>query len=82
MEYYGKFGHALGRIQHIAFMGIIYICYTAYLLENKIVAPTLTVFQGLMRCIQYLTSHPYKPIFYSSDYYDGINVIRLTYIGN
>ena len=27
MEYHGKFGHTLGRIQHIALMSKIGICY-------------------------------------------------------
>ena len=27
MEYHGKFGYTLGRIQHIALMSIIDICY-------------------------------------------------------
>ena len=30
MEYNGKFGHTIGRIQHISLMIIIDICYTAF----------------------------------------------------
>ena len=45
-------------------------------------ATTLPSFQGIKICIQYIASHPHKPIFYPSDYYDGSNVIRLTWIGN
>ena len=45
-------------------------------------APTLPGFQGIKRCVQYLASHPHKPIFYPSNSYDGSNVIRLTWSGN
>ena len=45
-------------------------------------APTLPGFQGINRCVQYLASHPHKPIFYPSNSYDGSNVIRLTWSGN
>ena len=79
MEYNGKFGHNLGRIQHIAFMSIIYICCTDCCLETQTVAPTILGFQGLKRCIQYLDSHPRKAIFSTSNYYLVSNVIRLTW---
>ena len=45
-------------------------------------APTITGFQGLKPCIQFLASHPHKPIFYTFNSYDESNVIRLTYSGN
>ena len=69
MEYHGKFGHKLGRIQHISLMSILYICYTACPLANQTATPTLPCFQGIKRYVQYLSSHPHKPIFYPSDSY-------------
>ena len=71
MKYNGKFGHNLGRIQHIALMSRIYIYYTACCLETQTVAPTIPDFQGIKRCIQYMDIHPHKTIFYLSNYYDG-----------
>ena len=71
MEYHRKFGHALGRIQHIALMSRIDICYATCRLATQTVAPTLPGFQGIKRCVQYLSSHPHKPIFYPSKSYDG-----------
>ena len=47
MEYYGKFGHTLGSIQHIALMSRIDICYATYRLATQTVAPTLPGFQGI-----------------------------------
>ena len=44
--------------------------------------PTLPRFQGINHCIQYLDSHPHKTIFYPSNYYDGSNVIILTWNGD
>ena len=82
MEYHEKIRHTIGRIQHIDIMSIIVICYTTFLLATQNVAPNLTGFQGIKRCFQYLSSHPHKPIFYHSNYYDESNVIRLTWIGN
>ena len=38
--------------------------------------------QGLKCCIKYLASHPHKPIVYPSNYYDGSNVIKLTWSEN
>ena len=58
------------------------ICYTACSLETQTVAPTINFFQGIKLFIQYMDSHPHKSIFYYSNYYDGLNVIRLTWIGN
>ena len=63
MEYDGKFGHTLGRIQHISLMSIIDLCYATCRLATQTVAPTLPVFQGIKLCVQYLASHPHKPIF-------------------
>ena len=82
IEHNGKYGHNLVRIQHIALMSRIGICYTAFRLATKAVAPTIPSFQGIKCCIQYLASHPHKPIFYPSYSYDGSNIIRLTWSGN
>ena len=82
MGHHGKFGNTIGRIQHIDLMSKIEIYCTACCLANQNVAPNLPGFQGIKRCIQYLASNPYTPIFYPSNYYDGSNVIRLTWSGN
>ena len=82
MEFDGKFGHTLRLIQHIAIMRRIDVRYTAYHLGTQNVAPTITCFQDIKRCIQYLASHPHKYIFNYSNYYDGSNFIRLTWSGN
>ena len=82
MEYHGKFGHTLGRIQHIALMSRIDICYATCHLATQTIEPNFPGFQGIKLFVQYLSSHPHKPIFYPSTYYDGSNVIRLTYSGN
>ena len=71
MEYHGKFGYTLGRIQHIALMSRIDICYTTCSLATRIVAPILTGFQGIKRRVQYMANQPYKSIFYPYNYYDG-----------
>ena len=72
MEYHGKFGHTLGRIQHIALMSRIDLFYTNCCLTTQTVSPTLSGFQGIKRCVQYLASHPHKPIFYpSNSYYES-----------
>ena len=63
-------------------MSIIYSLYATCCLETQTVSPTLTGFQGINICVQYLASHPYKPIFYTSNYYDGSNFIILTWSGN
>ena len=70
MEYHGKFVHILGSIQHIALMSRNDICYTTFCLSTQTVAPTVTSFQGIKRCVQYLDSHQHKPIFYPSNFYD------------
>ena len=70
MEYNGNFGHTLGNIQHISLMSIIDVCYATCCLGTQTVAPTLPGFQGIKRCVQFLASHPHKPIFYPSNSYD------------
>ena len=82
MKYHGKFGHTLGRIQHIAIIIIIGISYANFHIETQTLAPTLPGFQGIKRCVQYLARHPHKPIFYCSYYYYGSNFIRLTWSVN
>ena len=82
MEYHGKFGHKLGSIQHIALMSRIDLWYATCCLYTQTVAPTLPGFQGIKQCVQYLASHPHKPIFYPYNSYDGSNFIRLTWSGN
>ena len=62
MEYHGKLGHTIGRIQHIALTSKIDICYATLCLETQTVAPTLSGFQGIKICIKYLASHPHKTI--------------------
>ena len=82
MEYHGEFGHTIGRMQHIALVSRIYICYATCCLATQSVAPTLPSFQCIKLCVQYLDSHPHKTIFYPYNYYDGSNFVRLTWIGN
>ena len=82
MEYHGKFGHTLGRIQHIALMSRLDICYAIFSLETQTIAPTLPGFQGIKRCVKYLASNPHKPIFYPYNYFGGSNVIILTMSGD
>ena len=60
----------------------IKIFYKDFRLETQTVAPTLPGFQELKRCLKYLYMNPHKPIFYPFNYYDGSNVIRLTWSGN
>ena len=71
MEYHGKFGNTIGQIQQIDIMIIIDICYTSCHLKTHTVAHTNPGLKGLMQCIQYMPSHPNKPIFDPSNYYDG-----------
>ena len=82
IEYHGNFVHTIGRIQHISHMSRIDIYYATFFLATQTVAPTLPGFQGIKICVKYLASHPYKPIFYPSGFYDGSNVIRLTWSWN
>ena len=78
MEYNGKSGNTLGRIQHIDPMRRIGICYATFHLATQTMAPNLPGFQGINRCVQYISSHPQRTIFYPSNYYDVSNAIRLT----
>ena len=82
MEYNGKFGHTLVWIYDISLMSRIGICYTSCRLATQTVEPTLPGFQGIHFCIKYLVSLPHKPTCYPSNYYDGSNVITLTWSGN
>ena len=82
MEYHGIFGHTLGRIQHIALISRIDLCYATFRIATQTVAPTLPGFQGIIRGVQYPASYPHKPIFYLSKSYYGSNFIRLTRSGN
>ena len=63
-------------------MSRIYLCYETCCLATQAVASTLRGFQGINCCVQYLYTHPHKPIFYPYNSYDGSNVISLTSIGN
>ena len=81
IERHGKFGHTLGRIQHISIMSIIYIFYKNCSLKTQNKVPTINCLQGFKRCIKYTASQPHKPIFYPSNYYDVSNVNRLTWSG-
>ena len=63
MKYHGKFGHNIVRIQHINIMSRIDIFYATGCIATQTVAPTLPGFQGIERCVQYLTSCLHKPIF-------------------
>ena len=63
-------------------MSIIEIFYAACYIATQTVEPTLPGFQCIKCYVQYLASHPHKPIFYTSNYYDGSNGIRLTWSGN
>ena len=47
MEYHGKFGHTIGRIQKISPMSKMDTYYIARRLETQTEAPTITGFQGL-----------------------------------
>ena len=44
-------------------MSRIDICYATFRLETQTAAPTLTVFQGIKLCVQYVAGHPHKPVF-------------------
>ena len=58
MEYHGKFGHTIGRMQHISLMIIFDICYAYCYISTKNVTPTLPGFRGIKICIQYMAIHP------------------------
>ena len=78
MEYNGKYGHTIGRIQHIALVSRIEIWYATCRLVIQTMATTITGFHRINICVQYLDIHQHKLIFYTSNSYDGSNVIRLT----
>ena len=59
IEYHGKFGHILGKIQYISLKGIIYTFYATCGLATQTVAHTLTGFQGIKRCVKYISRHPH-----------------------
>ena len=63
-------------------MSRIGICYTSCHLETQTVTHTIPGFQCIKRCIKYLDNRPHTPILYPSNYYDGSNIIRLTWSGN
>ena len=63
MEYHGKSGYTLVRIQHIALMSRSDLCYATCRLATQTVAPNLPGLQGIKKWVQYLASHPHKPIF-------------------
>ena len=81
IEYHGKFGHTLVQIHYIAPMSIIDIDCTSCCLATQIVIPTLPdsklSISVLNICLVTIlnTYYPYK-------YYDGLNVIRITWSGN
>ena len=70
MENHRKFGHTLGKIQHIALMSRIVIFYTDCRLSTQTVSPTITGFQGIKSCVQYIAINLNKPIFYPYSSYD------------
>ena len=82
MEYHGKFGHTIGKIQHIALMSKIEICYTDWRLETQTMTPTLPGIQAINQCIKFLASDSHKRIFYPFNYHDDSNFTRLTWRGN
>ena len=47
MEFHGKFGHTLGRIQRIALMSIIDLCYATFFIATHTVAPNIPDFRGI-----------------------------------
>ena len=63
MEYHGKFGHNIGRIQHIALISRTDICYTACCLATQTVAPIINYLQGIKHRVQYIASNPNKKAF-------------------
>ena len=42
-------------------------------------SPTFPGLQGTKRCAQYIASRPHKPIFYPSNSFNVLNLIRLTW---
>ena len=82
MEYHGKFGHTLGQIQNVALLSRIDIFCIACILVTQTVSPTLPGLQVIKLCIQYLDSHPHKPILCPYNSHDDSNVIIITYSCN
>ena len=82
MKYHGNSGHTFVRMQHITLISRIDLCYATCRLATQTVTPTLPGFQGIKRCVQCLASLSCKPIFDTSNYYDGFNVIRFTWSVN
>ena len=82
LEDHRKFGHTIERIQHIALMSRINICYTAYHLSAQTVSPTIPCSQGIKRCVKYLAIHPCKLIFHPYNYCYGSNFIIIIWRGN
>ena len=68
--------------KHIALTSRIEICYAIISIATQKFSTTLPGSQSIKCCVQYLDSHPHKPIFFPSISNDGSNVIRLTWIGN
>ena len=81
-EYHGKFVHTLGRIQNISITRIMELFYIVCHLVTQTVASNFSVFQGLKRCTQSVSTNPSKPILYPSKYYDVSNVIIFAWIGD
>ena len=71
MEYRGKSGHTLEKIQHIYFMSRIDIFYATCRISTQTAAPTLPGFQGIKHCVKYMASLPHKPICYPYNSYYG-----------
>ena len=71
MEYHGKIGYNLGKVQHIALMSRIDFFNATCSIATQTVSPTVPGFQRIKRCVQYLASRPHKPIVYPSNSYDG-----------
>ena len=63
-------------------MSIVELFYQTCCLATQTVASTLPGFQGIKRCVQYLSSHPHKPIFYPSNSNDGSNFIKFNWSRN
>ena len=49
-------------------MSRIYTCYVSCRLATQTMEPTLTGFQGIKRCVQYMASHPHKIILDPSNF--------------
>ena len=82
MGYHGKNSHTLGKVQHISHMSRLDVYYSTYRLATQTMELNCPSLQGVKRRFQYLASHSHKLILYHYNYYDGSNVIRLTWSGN